>query len=153
TLLPITQSHTPACHTHIHPTLSSNSLLSVRRFSDNGYVTIFHDSDEVATIHDRNNITITSKCSTTLQVWQYGKGLWHVQLTKPTSILHDPTLHCVNNVYNLPSTAHRVCLLHAALGSPTKTTLLSVICNGNLTTFPRLMVANVTKHFPKSDET
>ncbi|KAL7475497.1 hypothetical protein ACHAW6_001406 [Cyclotella cf. meneghiniana] len=74
----------------------------------------------------------------TLQVWRDEKGLWHIPLTKPTSILSDPTLHCVNNVYDLPSTVHTVCYLHAELGFPTKTTLLSAICKSNLTRIPGL---------------
>ena len=48
---------------------------------------------------------------------------------------------------------HTVCYLYTALGFPTKTTLLSAIHNGNLTTFPRLIAANEAEHFPKSNET
>jgi hypothetical protein len=33
------------------------------------------------------------------------------------------------------------------------TTLLAVIQNGNLTTFPGLTTANMATHFPESDET
>ncbi|KAL7474690.1 hypothetical protein ACHAW6_000652, partial [Cyclotella cf. meneghiniana] len=121
----MTQLHILACHTHIIPALSSNSLLSVGTFADNGYITIFHDSDKGATTHDCNNITITRKCPTTLQGWQDDKGLWHIPLTKPTSILRDPTVHCINNIYDHPSMAHTICYLQAALCFPTKTTLLS----------------------------
>jgi hypothetical protein len=56
------------------------------------------------------------------------------------------------NVYELPSTKEVVRFLHAALGFPTKATLLTAIRNGNLVTFPALNVSNVTKHFPESDK-
>eukprot|EP00804_Cyclotella_cryptica_P014672 CCRYP_012702-RA/>CCRYP_012702-RA protein AED:0.39 eAED:0.45 QI:0/0/0/1/1/1/2/0/172 len=49
--------------------------------------------------------------------------------------------------------AHSIRYLHAVLGFPTKNTLLAAIRNGNLTTFPGLTSANITKHFPESDET
>ncbi|KAL7479865.1 hypothetical protein ACHAW6_005587 [Cyclotella cf. meneghiniana] len=146
------QLRTPAYHTHILPALSSNSLL-IGIFADNGYITIFHDGNKGATIHDDNDMNITSSCPAIFQGWQDDKGLWHIPLTKPHSILHDPALPCINHVYDLPSMALTVHYLHAALGFPTKTTLLSVIRNGNLTTFPRLIAANEAKHFPKSNET
>ncbi|KAL7483042.1 hypothetical protein ACHAW6_008693 [Cyclotella cf. meneghiniana] len=57
------------------------------------------------------------------------------------------------NVYELPSTKEVVRFLHAALGFPTKATLLTAIRHGNLVTFPGLTTSNVTKHFPESDET
>eukprot|EP00804_Cyclotella_cryptica_P028837 CCRYP_008424-RA/>CCRYP_008424-RA protein AED:0.29 eAED:0.29 QI:0/0/0/1/0.16/0.14/7/0/719 len=43
--------------------------------------------------------------------------------------------------------------LHAALGFPTKATLLAAARNGNLVTFPGLTPDNVNRHFPESDET
>ncbi len=57
------------------------------------------------------------------------------------------------SVYELPSTKEVVRFLHAALGFPTKATLLTAIRHGNLVTFPGLTTANVSKHFPESDET
>ncbi len=43
--------------------------------------------------------------------------------------------------------------LHAALGFPTKATLLTAARNGNLVTFPGLTPDNINKHFPESEET
>ena len=59
----------------------------------------------------------------------------------------------VFNVYDLPSTKEVVRFLHAALGFPTKATLLTAARNGNLVTFPGLTPDNISKHFPESDET
>ncbi|KAL7475694.1 hypothetical protein ACHAW6_001606 [Cyclotella cf. meneghiniana] len=151
-LLQMMQLHTPACQTHILPVLSSNLLLSVGTFADNGCVTIFHEGNKGTMVHDHNNITITSKKPAILQGCRDKNGFWRVPLAEPTSILRHPVGHCINNVYDLPSTAHSIRYLHAALGFPTKNTLLAAICNGNLTTFPGLTSANVMKHFPKSDK-
>ncbi|KAL7475659.1 hypothetical protein ACHAW6_001573 [Cyclotella cf. meneghiniana] len=149
----MTQLCTPAHQTHILPVLSSNLRLSVATFAKNGYVTIFHKGNRGAMVHDHNDITITSTKPAILQWCRDENGLWRVPLAEPTNILHHPIGHCINNVYNLPSTAHAVRYLHAALGFPTQNTLLAAIRNGNLTTFPGLTSANVMKHFPESDET
>ncbi len=55
--------------------------------------------------------------------------------------------------YDLPSTKEVVRFLHAALGFPTKATLLTAIHNKNLVTFPGLTANNVSKFFPESDKT
>ncbi|KAL7489644.1 hypothetical protein ACHAW6_015927 [Cyclotella cf. meneghiniana] len=145
--------HTPARQTHILPVLSSNLLLSIGTFADNGYVTIFHEGNIDAMVHGHSNITITSTKPAILQGCRDKNRLWHIALTEPTSTLRHPVGHCINNVYDLPSAAHLVRYLHAALNFPTKNTLLAAICNGNLTTFPGLTSVNVMKKFPKSEET
>jgi hypothetical protein len=107
-MLPMTQLCAPACQTHILPALSPNSLLSVGTFADNGYVTIFHEGNRGTTVHNRNNITITSKRPAILQGCRDENGLWRVPLPEPTSILHHTVGHCINTVYDLPSTTHSV---------------------------------------------
>ena len=57
------------------------------------------------------------------------------------------------SVYELPSTKEVVRFLHAALGFPTKATLLTAARKGSLVTFPGLTPENISKHFPESDET
>jgi hypothetical protein len=57
------------------------------------------------------------------------------------------------NVYELPLTKEVVRFQHAALGFPTKATLLTAICHKNFVTFPGLTSENVNKFFPESDET
>ena len=57
------------------------------------------------------------------------------------------------NAYELPSTREVVRFLHAALGYPTKTTLLTAAQKGNLVTFPGLTPNNINRHFPESEET
>ena len=59
----------------------------------------------------------------------------------------------INNVYELPSLARVVQYLHAAAGFPTKSTWLKSIRNGNYLTLPLLVIHNVNRHFPESEET
>lgn len=58
----------------------------------------------------------------------------------------------INSVQQLPSKAETVKYLHAALGFPTKETLLSAIRAGYLTSWPGLTASAVHKYFPESDE-
>jgi hypothetical protein len=58
-----------------------------------------------------------------------------------------------NSVYELPSTKEMVRFLHAALGYPTKATMLTAAKHGNLVTFPGLTPENISRHFPESNET
>ncbi|KAL7501936.1 LOW QUALITY PROTEIN: hypothetical protein ACHAXN_000591, partial [Cyclotella atomus] len=97
---------------------------------------------------------LTLKSPALLQGWRKAGGLWAVPIVdKPTSSPALAGKDVAMNVYELPSTKEMVRFLHAALGFPTKATLLTAIRNGNLVTFPALNVSNVIKHFPESDET
>ena len=95
---------------------------------------------------------ITSTWPAILQGCRDKNGPWRIPLTECTSILHNPVGHCINNIYDLPSTVHSVQYIHVALSFPTKNMLLTEIHNGYLNTFPGLASTNVMKHFPKSDE-
>ena len=82
------------------------------------------------------------------------RGLWYVPIAgNQGAVAPSNAQETAMNVYDLPSTKEVVRFLHAALGFPTKATLLTAIRNGNLVTFPALTVSNVTKHFPESDQT
>jgi hypothetical protein len=79
-----------------------------------------------------------------LQGWQDTGGLWTVPpIAEETAM----------NVYELLSTKEVIRFQHAALGFPTKATLLTAIRHKNLITFPGLISKNVNKFFPESDET
>ena len=84
-LRPMMQFCTPAYHTHNLPEVSSNSLLSIRTFSDNGYPTIFHYSNKGVKIHDCNGITITSTQCAVLREWRNDKGLYAFLAPHPTA--------------------------------------------------------------------
>jgi hypothetical protein len=57
------------------------------------------------------------------------------------------------SVYELPNTKEVVRFLHAALGTPTRATLLTAAQHGNLVTFPGMTPENISRYFPESDET
>jgi hypothetical protein len=57
------------------------------------------------------------------------------------------------SVYDLPNTKEVVRFIHAALGTPTRATLLTAAQNGNLITFPGMTPENISRHFPELDET
>jgi hypothetical protein len=56
-------------------------------------------------------------------------------------------------VYELPSTKEVVRFLHAALGYPAQSTLLTAAQHGNLITFPGMTPTNIARHLAESDET
>ena len=57
------------------------------------------------------------------------------------------------NVYDLPTNEKIVRYLHAALGFPTKATMLNAIRKGWLVGWPGLTKENVNANFPESNET
>jgi len=69
--------------------------------------------------------------------------LWTVPLAEEKAL----------NVYKLPSMKEVIRFGHAALGFPTKPSLLDAIRHKNLVTFPGMTVDNVYKFFPESEET
>ena len=153
-LLPTTKLSVRAREAHVLKGLKPKALLSVKTLADNGYTTIFHPHDRGVTVHDIDDFELTLKSPALLQGWREAGGLWTVPIVDaPTSRPAPSDTDVAMNVYELPSTKEVVRFLHAALGFPTKATLLTAIRNGNLVTFPALNVSNVTKHFPESDET
>ena len=109
--------------------------MSVEELPDNGHTTIFYPYQQEVTVHANNDVTITTK-NIVLQVWRHAQGLWHIPLINNAT--HTITWDCpapsvaVSGVYELPTTEHMVRYLHAALGFPTKATLLSTTHKGTL---------------------
>jgi hypothetical protein len=139
---------------HVLEGLKPKALLSVKTLADNGYTTIFHPHDQGVTVHGLDDFELTLKSPALLQGWTKAGGLWTVPIIdEPTNSPVPSDEDVAMNVYELPSTKEVVRFLHAALGFPTKATLLTAIRNGNLVTFPALNVSNVAKHFSEFDET
>ena len=59
----------------------------------------------------------------------------------------------IHNVYKLASIDRTIQYLHAAAGLPSKAMLIKSIRNKNYLTWPLIVVKNVNKHFPESEET
>ena len=91
-------------------------------------------------------------------------GLWRVPLVDQVTNVNTQTKLLTEeemrqsveegtlSVYNLPSKAEAVRYLHAALGFPTKETMLAAARAGFLTSWPGLNVPAINKHFPESVE-
>ena len=136
------------------PGMKQKALLSVGTLADNNYTTVFLPGQQGVNIYRANDIDISTERSPILQGWQDCRGLWMVSLDGEQGV--SPELDVAKtamNVYELPSTKEVVRFLHAALGFPTKATLLTAAQNGNLVTFPGLTPENIKRHFPESDET
>ena len=122
--------------------------------ADNGYTTIFYPHSKVVTVYDSNDVKLNSFNQPLLQGWRNADGLWMVLMADDN--MPSPSLdlaETVMNVYELPSTTEVVRFLHAALGFPSKATLLTAAQHGNLVTFPGLTTKNISMFFPESDET
>ena len=152
--LPIPGLSRKATEALVVPQLKQEALLSVRQLADHGYTTIFHPHKQGVTVHDVGSFKLTTSKPALLQGWREEGGLWTVPLSSDAaSSTSLDVKEAAMNVYELPSTKEVIRFLHAALGFPTKATLLTAIRHGNLVTFPGLTTANVNKHFPESDET
>ena len=123
--------------------MSTQALISVRQLEDQGYTTVFHPSLQGATVHNNNSFKLVTNKPPLLQAWKDNGGLCTVPLVEEKAL----------NIYKLPSTKEVIRFGHAALGFPTKASLLKAICHNNLVTFPEMTVNNVNKFFPESNKT
>jgi hypothetical protein len=141
-LLPLKQLKAGAREAIVVPDIKQ-ALMSVKQLADQGYTTIFHPYLEGASVHDNDSFELVIHKPPLLQAWREKGGLWTVPLADEVAM----------NVYELPSTKEVIRFQHAALGFPTKATLLAAIRHKNLITFPGMTTENVNKFFPESDET
>jgi hypothetical protein len=132
------------------PGMQQKALLSVGTLADNGYTTVFLPGQQGVQIYGADDINISPNAPPSLQGWRDARGLWMVPIADSPSI---DIVESANSVYELPSTKEMVRFLHAALGYPTKATMLTAAKHGNLVTFPGLTPENISRHFPESDET
>ena len=132
--------------------MTQEALICVGMLADNNYTTVFLPNNRGVAIYKANGIEIKSHKPAVLQGWRDKRGLWMVLMKEEVSPSID-VAQVTNSVYELPSTKEVVRFLHAALGFPTKATLLTAARNGNLLTFSGLTSENISKHFPESDET
>ena len=159
--LPNTKLNDAARDLDLLPELKDNSLLSVCKLADAGYTTIFHAENGGVTVHWAGDVYIKVKKEAIMRGWHDESGLWRVPIKDRVENENTDTLLIQRpmpkegalNVYELPSIRSTIRYLHAALGFPTKATMLRAIRNKWLLTWPGLTVENVNKFFPESDET
>ena len=153
-LLPIDALPKEVRESLVVPGMKQPALLSVGTFADNGYTTVFLPEQHGVQIYKQEDVSVNARAPPVLQGWRDKRGLWMVPFDDGPSISNSlDIVDTANNVYELPSTKEVVRFLHAALGFPTKPTLLTAARKGNLVTFPGLTPENISKHFPESVET
>ena len=136
------------------PGMKQRALMSVATLANNGYTTVFLPGQEGVNVFHANDVDISSITPPALQGWRDDRGLWMVPVTDETTISNNTDVaETAMSVYDLPNTKEVVRFLHAALGTPTRATLLTAAHHGNLVTFPGMTPENISRHFPESDET
>ena len=160
----------PARTVDLVPAMKTDTLISVGKFADAGYLTVF-DEEEV-NIYDGLKTKIEIKDEAIIRGWRDPEtGLYRIPLKSKTDNWNTDTILLnkegskkitmnipkaseeINNVYELPSTEKAIRFLHAAAGFPTKLTWLKAIRAGNYESWPMITVKNVNKYFPESKET
>ena len=136
-------------------------LLSVCKLLYTGYTTVFHSGYGGVTVHWSDDTVIKVTKEAILQGWRDESGLWRVPIKDEVENENTDTLlidrpapeHTVHNVYELASTEKTIRYLYAALGFTTKATMLKVVQNKWLSSWPGLIVKAVNEFFQESEET
>jgi hypothetical protein len=161
-LLPFESLSAEARKADVLPGLRPNSLISVGKFSDADYTTVFHPRGEGVTVHKKGTFHLKLHRQPILQGWRDANGLWRVSheaiKQQPAEapeqqVVSQDNKATIANVYSLPSIVKTIRYLHAAAGFPAKDTWIKAIKNGHYKTWPGLTVDAVSKYFPESIET
>eukprot|EP00804_Cyclotella_cryptica_P020393 CCRYP_012628-RA/>CCRYP_012628-RA protein AED:0.35 eAED:0.35 QI:0/-1/0/1/-1/1/1/0/376 len=150
-----------AAHADMVPTLCHNSLISTSKLADANYHTVF-TPDEVLVYDGEVE-------PTEIPVWKGWRDKdtrrWRIPLTNDITNVNTQAklLQCDGmiqafqertlSVYTLPSKTEVITYLHAALGFPTKETLLTATRAEFLTSWPGMTITAINKHFAESIET
>ena len=143
---------TPALTAHVLPDITT-SLLSVGQLADDGCYIVF-DADEASIM--RSPPTFTGPVELLASRQRNGARLYVTPIpgtkatgASATTISAYPT-HSANAITTTTSIRKQIAWIHAALGSPTHSTLLAAIDAGYLTTIPHLTSRNVRRYLPAS---
>ena len=125
---------------HVFPTITTNPLLSIGQFCDDGYSATFTTAS-----------VLLSKDSRTFAIGHRNpvNGLWNVNLSETVEVT-PVSLPLVNNVHTMKTLTDLVHYFHRACFSPVVKTWTQAIDAGFFTTWPGLTSALVRKHLPKS---
>jgi hypothetical protein len=130
--------------THVVPELNTHSLISIGQFCDAG-CTATIDSEKLD-ISYNNDIVVTGNRST-------DTGLWHMAYT-PTSTDSTSTLpYYANATITTNTTKNIIEFFHAAMFSPTNSTLLKALTLNYITNVPGVSAATFKKYAPFSAAT
>jgi len=138
----------------VPPGMSQRALMSVATLANNGYTTTFLPGQQGVNVFHTNDVNISAIAPPALHGWRDGRGLRMLTVDDEPTI--NPSIDIAEtamSMYNLPNTKEVMRFLHAALGHPTRATLLTSAQHGNLITFPSTTPDNIYRHFPESDKT
>ena len=135
------------------PGMKQGALMSVATLANNGYTTVFLPGQQGMNVFNANDVTISATAPPAIQGWRDSRGLWMVPIVDQISRSGTNGNEKAMGVYELPSTKEVVRFLHAALGYPAQSTLLTAAQHGSLITFPGMTPMNIARHLAESDET
>jgi hypothetical protein len=124
-----------ASKAHVFPGMANNSLLSVGKLCEEGYIVTFKHASVTVCNSQKSQILNGPRDLDT--------GLWRINLKQDNNHIPEPI---ANNVYELRSTGALVHYLHKSLFSPTKSALLQAVKDGHLITWPGLTEDAIHKH-------
>ncbi|KAL7503222.1 hypothetical protein ACHAXN_001038 [Cyclotella atomus] len=136
-----------------------NSLMSVGKTSDDGTILIF--TMDGVTVHKEEDVLITCKGMPILVSVHDEHGRYRIPLMQqkgrwtPRQPKKQVTekLRQANSVYDLPSVEQAIKWVHALCGYPIKSTWIKAVKAGNFVGWPLLTEKNITKYYPKTNET
>jgi len=130
------------------------ALIGIPKLADAGYTSVFNK--EGAAIYDDYTTEIKATSSPVLERCEH-TGMWKLDLNPATSL---PTPQgtaappkAVNMIFDLPSARKTFLWYHVSGGFPTKANFIDSVCNGNYSTWLKLTVTLINKHFPDSTKT
>jgi hypothetical protein len=87
------------------PGLRHNSLVSVEKFADASFTTIFHPHSKGVTVHQPGTFKVKLLHKPVLQGWRDANGLWRLLQVPPRTITRASRKQqeVASNVYTLPS--------------------------------------------------
>ena len=145
-MLKLTNLPEAARKAHKFPQLAGNALISIPVLCDNG-CEVKLTREKITVSKDGQEIIEGKRDEET--------RLWRIRLEEeaPVPENNDGIKHHINAMIPDGTVQDAVNFMHRALFSPTTSTLIKAIDNGNLATWPMLTSDNIKKHLSKSEAT
>ena len=126
---------------HLFPSLASGSLMSIGQLCDSGCTATFTNTSAVITRQGKTVITGHRNPMS---------KLWELRPSNPSST---PITPSINSTIGSPSATARIRFYHAALFSPSLSTLQKTLDAGYLSSIPGLTSTSLRRHPPISEDT
>jgi hypothetical protein len=133
------------------------ALVSAPKLADARYTMVL--TKDGTTIYNDNSTAITASNPPILKSDQcQHTGMWRLNLDHKNPNTHSPNKQHVNPktfnvIFDLPSSRETFLWYHASVEISPKETFIDAVRNRNYTTWPKLMVMLINRHYPNSDKT